>query len=213
MMPPFPPPPLKSRTAGFPQYGFKAGISDSAFPSTTWYSRRVVCVCPSCTPLPIRRILALSRGTRCAGAPPFKRPSPLYPRGPRSGPGYSVPAHHHLFGPMRPTRQHTPISPTRFIRGALAVRPHCDAEATNEWFRAFVDCSLSTCRPLRPRKVHRLQPPSSFTDDTGLRTKEEGLGTFHTPRSDSIVGIFDFGASLRFSIVTTCRLACPPCRS
>jgi len=51
MMPPFPPLPLKSRTAGFPQYGFKAGMSDSAFPRTTWCSRRMVCLCPSCTPL------------------------------------------------------------------------------------------------------------------------------------------------------------------
>ncbi len=32
MMPTFPSPPLKFRTAGFPQYGFKAGISDKAFP-------------------------------------------------------------------------------------------------------------------------------------------------------------------------------------
>jgi hypothetical protein len=32
MMPTFPPLPLKSRTAGFPQYGFKADISDGAFP-------------------------------------------------------------------------------------------------------------------------------------------------------------------------------------
>lgn len=31
MMPPFPYPPLKFRTAGFPQYGFKADISDDAF--------------------------------------------------------------------------------------------------------------------------------------------------------------------------------------
>src|SRR5208283_4491101 len=71
-------------------------------------------------------------------------------------------------------------------------------------------CSLSTCRPLRPREVHRLHPPSSFTDDAGLRTRPEGLGTSHIPRSDSIVGKLDFGASLRFSFVTTCRLACPP---
>jgi hypothetical protein len=34
MMPTFPSPPLKFRTAGFPQYGFKAGISDKAFPQT-----------------------------------------------------------------------------------------------------------------------------------------------------------------------------------
>ncbi|MGH9199531.1 MAG: hypothetical protein ACRD1T_27850, partial [Acidimicrobiia bacterium] len=27
----FPPPPLKFRTAGFPQYGYKAGLSDGAF--------------------------------------------------------------------------------------------------------------------------------------------------------------------------------------
>ena len=32
MMPTFPLPSLKFRTAGFPQYGFKAGISDKAFP-------------------------------------------------------------------------------------------------------------------------------------------------------------------------------------
>jgi hypothetical protein len=32
MMPTFPPSPLSFRTAGFPQYGWKAGTSDSAFP-------------------------------------------------------------------------------------------------------------------------------------------------------------------------------------
>jgi hypothetical protein len=53
MMPTFPPLPLKSRTAGFPQYGFKADISDGAFPSTTSSSRRAVCSRPSCTSLPV----------------------------------------------------------------------------------------------------------------------------------------------------------------
>ena len=32
---------------------------------------------------------------------------PLYPRGPRFGPGCVVPVHHHLIGPIRPTRRHT----------------------------------------------------------------------------------------------------------
>jgi hypothetical protein len=32
MMPTFPLPSLKFRTAGFPHYGFKAGVSDKAFP-------------------------------------------------------------------------------------------------------------------------------------------------------------------------------------
>ena len=33
MMPTFPSPSLKFRTAGFPQYGWKAGLSGGAFPS------------------------------------------------------------------------------------------------------------------------------------------------------------------------------------
>ena len=32
MMPAFPSPPLKFRTVSFPQYGFKASLSDPAFP-------------------------------------------------------------------------------------------------------------------------------------------------------------------------------------
>jgi uncharacterized membrane protein YphA (DoxX/SURF4 family) len=51
MMPTFPPLSLKFRTAGFPQYGFKAGLSDGAFPSTASSSRRAVCGRPSCTSL------------------------------------------------------------------------------------------------------------------------------------------------------------------
>ena len=51
MMPTFPLPSLKFRTAGFPQYGFKAGRSDRAFPFYA-SSRRTVCHCPSCSPLP-----------------------------------------------------------------------------------------------------------------------------------------------------------------
>ena len=38
---------------------------------------------------------------------------PLYPRGPRSGLGCVVPAHHHLLGPIRPTRRHVATSPPR----------------------------------------------------------------------------------------------------
>jgi hypothetical protein len=41
-------------------------------------------------------------------------------------------------------------------------------------------------------------------------TKPDDLGTSHIPPSDSFVGKLDFGASLRFSFVTTCRFARPP---
>jgi transposase len=49
------------------------------------------------------------------------RKSPLYPRDSRSGPGYVVPVHHHLTGPMRPTRRHISTSPKRLIRDTFAV--------------------------------------------------------------------------------------------
>jgi hypothetical protein len=49
-------------------------------------------------------------GTMRDSAPPCERTHPLYPRGPRSGPGYGVPVHHHLVGPIRPTRRHIPMS-------------------------------------------------------------------------------------------------------
>jgi hypothetical protein len=35
MMPTFPSPSLECRTVGFPQYGYKAGLSDGAFPRDT----------------------------------------------------------------------------------------------------------------------------------------------------------------------------------
>ena len=53
----------------------------------------------------------LSRSRLLGEAPPFERPSSLYPRGPRSGAGYSVPHPHHLIGPIRPTCRHIEISP------------------------------------------------------------------------------------------------------
>jgi len=108
------------RKAGFPRYGFKAGMSGGACPSTR--GRIVRFASALRAPAFLSRILVLSRGARCAGTPPCKRLWPLYPRGPRSGPGYSVPVHPHLIDPIRPTRRHISISPTRLIRDALAVR-------------------------------------------------------------------------------------------
>jgi len=104
MMPTFPLPPLKFRTAGFPRYGFKAGISDAAFPAY-WFAivLRALC-CHRNSLLCVRDDALVSTSVR-ADLPP-------YPRGPRSGPGYSVPVHHHLIGPIRPTRGHIPISPS-----------------------------------------------------------------------------------------------------
>src|SRR3982751_4696418 len=106
MMPTFPLPPLKFRTASFHRYGLKAGLSDEAFPDDVWFAiaLRALC-CHRDSLLCVRDDALLSTSVR---ADP-----PLYPRGPRSGPGSVVPVPPHLLGPIRPTRGHFPTSPPR----------------------------------------------------------------------------------------------------
>src|SRR5580700_9358815 len=87
-----------------------------------------------------------------------------YPRGPRSGPGCSVPVRHHLVGPIRPTRGHIAISP----HGGLYAMPSLcgSAEATPGWFRAFAAHFVLTCRRIAPsatfhaeRSIERAREP------------------------------------------------------
>src|SRR6202011_4338420 len=89
------------------------------------------------------------------------------PRGPRSGPGYSVPVRHYLIGLIRPTRRHIAISP----HGGLYAMPSLcgSAEATREGFRAFAARSFLPPRPLRPRGV-RLRTVQSHDADTVFAT-------------------------------------------
>jgi hypothetical protein len=68
---------------------------------------------------------------QCQGAglgdtPPFERRLSLYPRGPRSGPGYAVPVPHHFSAPSAPragtSRLHRHAASTRCLRWAGAPR-------------------------------------------------------------------------------------------
>ena len=113
------------RTAGFPQYGWKAGFPSGAFlddqrlkpapgmrcPTSSLHPPFVHLVVSTVVPLLCRATdsIAHRRGGLLL----------LHPRGPRSGPGYSVPNRHHLFGPIRPTRGHIAISP----HGGLYAMP------------------------------------------------------------------------------------------
>ena len=127
----------------------------------------------------------------------------LRPRGPRSGPGYSVPARHHLIDPIRPTRGHTAISP----HGGLYAMPSLcgSAEATREWFRAFAAHSFLTCRPLRPRGArHRTSNPAMPTWPSPQANR---LNAPNVPQSDSR------GAPISwlhwFATATACQVARP----
>ena len=103
MIPTFPLPPLKFRTAGFPSVRLQGRNIRRSLPVGP------VCHRPSCSQLP-PFIPVQCQERWSLGAPPCER-QPLYPRGPRSGPGYAVPVHHHLLGPIRPSREHIPTSP------------------------------------------------------------------------------------------------------
>ncbi len=87
MMPTFPPSPLSFRTAGFPQYGWKVGLSSSAFPNVAQVkpapgmpcaTRRFASTlralrCPTLRP-------ALRRNSGLGGALPFEESTPLRQR-------------------------------------------------------------------------------------------------------------------------------------
>ena len=129
------------------------------------------------------------------------------PRGPRSGPGYSVPIRHHLIGLIRPTRRHIAISPHS---GLYAMPSLCgSAEATREWFRAFTAQSLLACRPLRPRGVqHRYVPELRCRHGLRRLTTGSALPTLpqSVPRGLPISWLHWFASA------TACQVARPPVR-
>ena len=150
MMPTSPRSPLSFRTAGFPLYGWKDGVSDGAFPM-----RRSVQACSRHTLTTYwfafvlrasRRIHECPAQCRVGYVPTHRRGGwvILLPRGPRSSPGCAVPVCHHLIDPIRPTRRHITTSPQG---GLYAIPSLCgSALATREWFRAW--CLLGYYREI-----------------------------------------------------------------
>ena len=121
MMPTFPSSPLKFRTAGFPRYGFKAGLSGGAFPRGGHGSRRMVCVHPSCPPL------ADAESPFCAGGvarvnTAMRAVCTALPQGPSLRSGFCCPGPSSLIRPHPPhSRAHHDFAARRFIRDAFAV--------------------------------------------------------------------------------------------
>ena len=204
MMPTFPRSPLSFRTAGFPQYGWKAGFPSGAFLDHQRLKlpacavRHPVCIRPSCTSwshCPALRRVADSIAHRRGGSLLIR------PRGPRSSPGYSVPNRHHLFGPIRPTRGHIAISPH-------VVRQRLSDPRVVLGFRY----------PFRPNMPPSLTPGSSIvvsvqnTDvDIGLRHGPKGSALPMFPQSVSRGA--RFSGLLWFATVTACQVAGPSVRT
>jgi len=127
MMPTFPSPPLKFRTAGFPRYGFKAGLSEGAFPARRpivaplWFAsllrapRFQTCLSPLCVGAVVRLSAAI-RATVVA-----------LPQGSSLRSGLFCPGPSTLNRPHPPQlRAHLDFAALRFIRDAFAVHvPLC----------------------------------------------------------------------------------------
>jgi hypothetical protein len=115
MMPTFPLPPLKFRTAGFPRYGFKAGLSDEAFP-VNWFA--IVLRAPSAVTvyslLCVRDDALMCTSVRAVPA--------ALPQGPSLRSGLCCPGPSSLNRPHPPhSRAHPDFTDSRLIRDAFAV--------------------------------------------------------------------------------------------
>jgi hypothetical protein len=134
---------------------------------------------------------------------------PLYPRGPRSGPGYVVPVHPHLLTPCAPL-----AGASRFHGHRLYEMPSlCVLTATPKRPASGSVLSLA----ILYRHVIVCDPGSSAAAYTQFlrrghwpSTRSEGLGTSDIPPTPLPVRTLHFGASLPFAFVTTCRFARPP---
>ena len=121
MMPTSPSSPLKSRTVSFPQYGFKAGMSDGAFPSSASSSRRPVCVRPSCPPLAasLPRSVSGDASRLCTSV---RAAAAALPQGPSLRSGFFCPGPSTLNRPHPPHSQaHPDFTAVRLIPDAFAV--------------------------------------------------------------------------------------------
>jgi len=165
MMPLFPSPSLKFRTAGFPRYGFKAGISGVAFPTHVGLPSPFALVAATEWP-------PLCVGDRCA----YKRlrasgPAAL-PQGPSLRSGLCCPDPSTLNRPHPPQSQaHSDFAVSRFIRNAIAVHAlHMPRQPTTgselSW---MLFCNMSSSETTG-------NPPAAnaqyFAGDVGLQLRK-----------------------------------------
>ena len=195
----FPAPSLKFRTAGFPQYGFKAGLSGGAFLHTP---SRTVCFRPSC--FPWRHSLSvLSRSYPLGDAPPFKRSTIALPQRPSLRHGLCCPAPSSLNRPHPPHLQtHRDFAARRLIPDAFAVP--CGPRSTSG--------SVLSLRV--PSRHAILYDPGEFIGDTHpvLHRQHwpspcgDRLGTLHAPHHPLPVEAKISGLHW-FAFATACRVA------
>src|SRR5467141_79932 len=178
MMPTFPPPPLSFRTVGFPQYGWKVGLSDNAFPHVAQVKL------PPTMPCASRRFASALRALRCptlrpalcqnaglGGALPCEESSPLPQRSSLRS-GFYCPSPSTLNRPHPSHSQaHPDFAAWRFIRNALAVLVRLGDPRVVPCFRCAFLLDMPSTRTTESPSAALAQ---SFADDMGLRRRSTG---------------------------------------
>src|SRR6267378_3980134 len=214
MMPTFPPPPLSFRTAGFPQYGWKVGLSGNTFPHVAQVKL------PPSMPCASRRFASALRALRCptlrpalcqygrlGGGLPCKKKTPLPQRSSiRSGLYCPSPSTLNRPHPSH-SQAHPDFAAWRFIRNALAVLVRLGDPRVVPCFRCLFLLDMSSSST----------PGSSsaaFTQFLCRRRRPSPFPNgFGTPKYPTIrfKWAMAFGA-LPVHIATTCRVARLPWR-
>src|SRR5215469_12796477 len=211
MMPTFPSPPLKFRTAGFPQYGFKAGLSEGAFPARrpivapSWFASllRAPRFQTRLSPLGVGAVVRLSAAIRATVV--------ALPQGSSLRSGFFCP------GPSTLNRPHPPQLRAHLNFAALAVYMRCPRCACSSMPRRPTTGSELSLMLFRNMSSSETTGNSSaaltqfFTEDTGLQhgIKVSAYSLYLTLR---------FWWGVRFRGLTTVRfrydllLCLPSCR-
>jgi hypothetical protein len=201
MMPTFPLPPLKFRMAGFPRYGFKAGLSDEAFPADRFaIVLRTLC-CHRYSLLCVRDDALISTSVRAGQA--------ALPQGPSLRSGLCCPGPFSLNRPHPPhSRAHPDFTVSRLIPDALAVHIRIclgDPRLVLSVHR----CSFTTMSSSETTGNFSAACTQCFTENTGLQLGIKVSAFPSSSHSDSGEGCV-FEALLRFAHATTCCFASPP---
>jgi hypothetical protein len=188
MMPTFPSSPLRFRTAGFPRYGSKAGLSDRAFPN-----RAVVKLAPSIpvarSGLPPSFVLSATAWTLRTESESSARWSTAMqatnvalPQGPSLRTRLCCPGPSSLSRPHPPRSQaHRNFAAWRLIRDAFAVRERLGDPRVVPGFRCTFYPDMPSSKT--PGNRHRSVPASGV--DIGLRRGITGSAFPGFPQSVS----------------------------
>ena len=200
MMPTSPSPPLKFRTVGFPQYGFKASLSDRAcrpsvpverVPRIPGRPRRLPS--PSPTSITAQPPGSASRTSRHFREPLYERPSLSTPGVLGSGRSCVVSSPPRLLQPHPSVSQaRAATSPlSRLIRRAFAVRARRGDPRDLPYFHCR---TVHTCR--RPYAGGSGRPPVTMASRYQASSTSQRVATHNCPSLPAIPdGVKHFGAA------------------